>query len=151
RFAGELVELLSREGSDAEVYLLDERLTTVSAHRALHSSGRKGRTRSQGVDQVAAVMILQQALDSERSTGARAGELVTEAEAAQGGQADDEEDGRARGRPGSTRAARSRRPRTRRARPGPDAAGPPGSTPGCAGRCRCCWSSWCWSVRPSAG
>src|SRR5690625_258770 len=27
RFAGELVELLSREGSDAEVYLLDERLT----------------------------------------------------------------------------------------------------------------------------
>src|SRR5699024_11023292 len=77
RFAGELVELLSREGSDAEVYLLDERLTTVSAHRALHSSGRKGRTHRQVVDQVAAVMILQQALDIERSTGARAGELVT--------------------------------------------------------------------------
>ena len=93
RFAGELVELLSREGSDAEVYLLDERLTTVSAHRALHSSGRKGRTHRQVVDQVAAVMILQQALDIERSTGARAGELVTETEAAQDGPADDEEDG----------------------------------------------------------
>jgi len=91
RFARELVALLTREGTDAEVYLLDERLTTVSAHRALHSSGRKGRKHRQVVDQVAAVMILQQALDIERSTGARAGELVTESGAAR--DADDEEDG----------------------------------------------------------
>lgn len=92
-FAAELVELLSRDRSEAEVYLLDERLTTVSAHRALHSSGRKGRKHRQVVDQVAAVMILQQALDIERATGARAGELVSEAVIAREAPAADEEEG----------------------------------------------------------
>lgn len=76
QFAEELAALLTHEVPEAEVRLLDERLTTVSAHRALHSSGRKGRKHRQVVDQVAAVMILQQALDIERSTGARAGEQV---------------------------------------------------------------------------
>lgn len=76
RFAEELAALLAHEVPEAEIRLLDERLTTVSAHQALHSSGRKGRTHRQVVDQVAAVMILQQALDIERSTGARAGEQV---------------------------------------------------------------------------
>lgn len=75
-FCAELVAMLSRTGHDSEVRLLDERLTTVSAHRALHDSGRRGRKHRQVVDQVAAVMILQQALDIERATGARAGELV---------------------------------------------------------------------------
>lgn len=75
-FCAELLAMLSRTGHDTEVRLLDERLTTVSAHRALHDSGRRGRKHRQVVDQVAAVMILQQALDVERSTGARAGELV---------------------------------------------------------------------------
>ena len=75
-FAAELVAMLSATGHDTEVRLLDERLTTVSAHRALHDSGRRRRKHRQVVDQVAAVMILQQALDVERSTGARAGELV---------------------------------------------------------------------------
>lgn len=75
-FAAQLAATLDRDGAQAEVRLLDERLTTVSAHRALHDSGRKGRKHRQVVDQVAAVMILQQALEIERSTGARAGELV---------------------------------------------------------------------------
>ena len=75
-FCAELAAMLVRAGEDIEVRLLDERLTTVSAHRALHSSGRKGRKHRQVVDQVAAVMILQQALDIERATGARAGEPV---------------------------------------------------------------------------
>lgn len=75
-FTAELVTLLSRDAPDIEVRLIDERLTTVSAHKALHSSGRKGRKHRQVVDQVAAVMILQQALDVERSTGARTGEKV---------------------------------------------------------------------------
>lgn len=75
-FAAELTAMLTQTTEDIEVRLLDERLTTVSAHRALHSSGRKGRKHRQVVDQVAAVMILQQALDIERSTGARAGEPV---------------------------------------------------------------------------
>lgn len=77
-FAAELVTLLVAASRQIEVRLIDERLTTVSAHRALHSSGRKGRRHRQVVDQVAAVMILQQALDLERSTGRRGGELVEE-------------------------------------------------------------------------
>lgn len=75
RFCEELDEALGRHGGAAEIRLVDERLTTVTAHQALHSSGRKGRKHRSVVDQVAAVMILQQALDLERSTGRRAGEL----------------------------------------------------------------------------
>lgn len=75
--AEQLATALAGEHEPPEVRLVDERLTTVTAHQALHRSGRKGRTHRQVVDQVAAVMILQQALDVERSTGARAGELVT--------------------------------------------------------------------------
>lgn len=81
-FAEDLAALLLEEGSDAEVRLIDERLTTVSAHRALHTSGRKGKKHRSVVDQVAAVMILQQALDIERTTGARTGERVLIAPAA---------------------------------------------------------------------
>lgn len=58
------------------VRLVDERMTTVSAESALRAQGRKGRKRRAVVDQVAAVVILQHALDTERSTGRPAGELV---------------------------------------------------------------------------
>lgn len=58
------------------VRLVDERLTTVSAHGAMHASGRPGRKHRQVVDQVAAVMILQHALDMERQTHTPAGEVV---------------------------------------------------------------------------
>lgn len=51
------------------VRLIDERLTTVSAHQALHASGRGGKSHRSVVDQVAAVLILQAALDAERSLG----------------------------------------------------------------------------------
>ena len=74
--AEELARELSGDTDPAEVRMVDERLTTVTAHQALHASGRKGRKHRQVVDQVAAVMILQQALDLERSRGTRAGELV---------------------------------------------------------------------------
>lgn len=77
--AEELVAELAGDPDPAEVRMVDERLTTVSAHQALHASGRKGRKHRQVVDQVAAVMILQQALDLERSAGRRAGELVAAA------------------------------------------------------------------------
>lgn len=58
------------------VRLVDERLTTVSAHQALHASGRPGRRHREVVDQVAAVMIAEHALEMERHTGTPAGELV---------------------------------------------------------------------------
>ncbi|WP_314425826.1 Holliday junction resolvase RuvX [uncultured Microbacterium sp.] len=49
--------------------LVDERLSTVSAHAALRSSGRTQKNSRSIVDQVAAVVLLQQAIDTEKSTG----------------------------------------------------------------------------------
>ncbi|KAA9151470.1 Holliday junction resolvase RuvX [Microbacterium lushaniae] len=59
--------------SPTPVRLVDERLSTVSAHSALRSAGRSQRRSRNIVDQVAAVVLLQQALDVERSSGNPAG------------------------------------------------------------------------------
>jgi len=61
------------------VRLVDERLTTVSAESMLRDMGRKGQDRRSVVDQAAAVMILQHALDTERTSGRAPGELVENA------------------------------------------------------------------------
>jgi putative holliday junction resolvase len=66
------------------VRLVDERLTTSDAERALGAGGVRGKRRRAVVDQSAAAMILQNALDSERSTGKPAGESVNGAPAEQG-------------------------------------------------------------------
>lgn len=58
------------------VRLVDERFTTVIAHAALSSGGKNSRQRRPVVDQAAAALLLQSALDSERATGDPAGELV---------------------------------------------------------------------------
>jgi putative Holliday junction resolvase len=58
------------------VRLQDERLTTVSAEAMLRDRGKKGAARRAVIDQAAAVLILQHALDSERATGRPPGELV---------------------------------------------------------------------------
>jgi len=68
---------LARAVAPVPVRLVDERLTTVAAHRNLHDSGRPGRRHREVVDQAAAVLILQTALDHERAGGAPPGELVT--------------------------------------------------------------------------
>ena len=60
------------------VRLVDERLSTVSAHAALRDSGRSQRSSRSIVDQVAAVVLLQQALDVEKSTGRPAGTPVSQ-------------------------------------------------------------------------
>ncbi|GAA3645382.1 Holliday junction resolvase RuvX [Microbacterium marinilacus] len=57
----------------APVRLVDERLSTVSAHGALRQSGRSQKASRSIVDQVAAVVLLQHAIDSEKRTGAAAG------------------------------------------------------------------------------
>lgn len=62
--------------SSLPVRLADERLSTVSAHAALRSAGRKQRQTRGIIDQAAAVVILQQAIDTERQTGRAAGTLV---------------------------------------------------------------------------
>lgn len=58
------------------VRLVDERLSTVSAQSALRGSGRTTRDSRSVVDQVAAVIILQHALDAERSGGTPPGIVV---------------------------------------------------------------------------
>ncbi|MBA2774892.1 MAG: Holliday junction resolvase RuvX [Nocardioidaceae bacterium] len=60
----------------ASVRLVDERLTTVSAERVLREQGRRGRKQRAVVDQAAAVVILQHAIESERSTGRPPGQEV---------------------------------------------------------------------------
>lgn len=60
------------------IRLVDERLTTVTAERVLRSRGRSGANRRAVVDQAAAVVILQHALDVERSTGKPPGEEVSQ-------------------------------------------------------------------------
>jgi putative Holliday junction resolvase len=73
-FARRLAALLAAR--DVPVRLVDERLSTVGAQRGLRDSGvdtRKGRS---VVDQAAAVIILQTALDTERQSGTAPGRLV---------------------------------------------------------------------------
>lgn len=62
RFASQLASL-----GVAPVRLVDERLSTVSATNALRESGRTAKNSRSVIDQVAAVIILQHALDFERS------------------------------------------------------------------------------------
>lgn len=69
---------LARRVAPVPVRLCDERLTTVSAEAMLRDRGRNGPKRRAVVDQAAAVLILQHALDSERATGTAPGELVEE-------------------------------------------------------------------------
>jgi putative Holliday junction resolvase len=59
------------------VRVVDERLSTVTAHGHLAAVGVGSRARRDVVDQAAAVIILQSALDAERSSGRAPGEVVT--------------------------------------------------------------------------
>lgn len=71
-FARSLAEALR----PVPVRLCDERLSTVTAEAVLRGQGRKGRKRRAVVDQAAAVVILQSALDTERGSGTAPGEIV---------------------------------------------------------------------------
>ncbi|NAZ87016.1 Holliday junction resolvase RuvX [Kineococcus indalonis] len=58
------------------VRLVDERLSTVDAHRALHAAGRREKQFRDVVDQAAAVVLLQAALDAERTGGRAPGRVL---------------------------------------------------------------------------
>jgi putative holliday junction resolvase len=82
-FADELAAVLepwpvehAEPAAEPRVRLVDERLSTVSAEAVLREQGRKGQRRRAVVDQAAAVVILQNALDTERGTGRPPGETV---------------------------------------------------------------------------
>ncbi|GAB6903995.1 Holliday junction resolvase RuvX [Kineosporia succinea] len=67
---------VARRVAPVPVRLVDERLSTVTAHQRLREAGVKGRKRRPVVDQAAAVVILQSALDAERSSGRPPGSPV---------------------------------------------------------------------------
>ncbi len=60
-FAASLSELL-----DCPVRLIDERLSTASASQAMRAAGRNARKQRDSIDQAAAVVILDTALDAVR-------------------------------------------------------------------------------------
>ncbi|WP_139978700.1 Holliday junction resolvase RuvX [Nocardioides litoris] len=75
-FAARLATSATLSTGPVGVRLVDERLTTVSAEAMLRDRGTKGAARRAVVDQAAAVVILQHALDTERATGVPPGELL---------------------------------------------------------------------------
>lgn len=73
-FADSLAQRLAAAG--VPVRLVDERLSTVSAQGQLRQAGKKTKQTRSIIDQAAAVVILQHALDSERAQGAAPGRPV---------------------------------------------------------------------------
>lgn len=84
---------IARRIAPVGVRLVDERLSTVSAHRSLRDAGVRGRRHRPVVDQVAAVVILQSALDAERVSGQAPGALVVPEPLSESPAALGEEDG----------------------------------------------------------
>ncbi|MCW2878528.1 MAG: endonuclease involved in recombination-like protein [Sphaerisporangium sp.] len=71
-FAGHLAVRLG----PTPVRLYDERLTTVTAQQGLRASGVKAKNQRGVVDQAAAIVLLQAALDAERASGEPPGRPV---------------------------------------------------------------------------
>ena len=71
RYARRLAAQISRP-----VYLVDERLTTVSASATLRSAGHSGRSARAVVDQAAAAELLQGVLDAAVSRGTDVGTVL---------------------------------------------------------------------------
>lgn len=67
---------LGRRSPGVPIRLVDERLSTVDAQRALHAAGRTARSSRAVIDQQAAAVILQTALDAERRSGHAPGEVL---------------------------------------------------------------------------
>lgn len=76
RDARQIAQLLA-DRVEAGVRLVDERLTTVTAGRQLRETGRSASRSRDRIDQLAAVVLLQNALDAERGTGHPPGTAVT--------------------------------------------------------------------------
>ncbi|GAA3490571.1 Holliday junction resolvase RuvX [Streptomyces cremeus] len=72
KFAQELARGIAPTG----VRLVDERMTTVTATQGLRASGVKSKKGRSVIDQAAAIVILQNALEAERVSGDLPGEAV---------------------------------------------------------------------------
>jgi putative holliday junction resolvase len=77
RSAADYARAIAAAVAPVPVRLVDERLSSVSAHGQLDAAGRGSRARREVVDQAAAAIILQSALDAERSSGKAPGEVVS--------------------------------------------------------------------------
>ncbi|WP_024816835.1 Holliday junction resolvase RuvX [Arthrobacter sp. 31Y] len=75
-YADLLTSELLRVGLDVPVNLVDERLSTVTAHRNLHEAGMSSKNHRKVVDQVAAAGILQHAIDMQKARGTDVGRRV---------------------------------------------------------------------------
>jgi putative Holliday junction resolvase len=75
-YAARLVERLTAAGRTVPVRMVDERLSTTAATRGLQAAGRDARSARGVVDQAAAVIIVQHAVDAERATGTPPGVLL---------------------------------------------------------------------------
>jgi putative Holliday junction resolvase len=75
RFAQAIAAAVHSRG--VQVRLVDERLSTVSAQSQLHTVGKNTKQSRSVIDQAAAVVILQQALDSDKAQQRRTGRAVT--------------------------------------------------------------------------
>ncbi|MFF7636969.1 Holliday junction resolvase RuvX [Kitasatospora sp. NPDC008050] len=71
-YAGRLAALLA----PVPVRLVDERMTTVTAAQGMRAAGVKAKKGRSAIDQAAAVVILQSALEAERVSGRPPGESV---------------------------------------------------------------------------
>ncbi|KAF4409960.1 MULTISPECIES: Holliday junction resolvase RuvX [Streptomyces] len=67
---------LARTVGPVPVLLVDERMSTITAAQGLRASGRNAKKGRAVVDQAAAVVILQSALETERVSGKAPGEYV---------------------------------------------------------------------------
>lgn len=75
-YASALVQQLADSGVGAEVRMIDERLSTVSAAEKMRASGVQARDQRGAIDQAAAVEILHHALEMRSSLGTEPGTAV---------------------------------------------------------------------------
>jgi putative Holliday junction resolvase len=89
-FVAELDAALTATERSCGIRLFDERMSTMSAHANLRSSGLSSKKSRSVVDQAAAVVFLQAALDAERGRGTPPGETVRTRATALNGRGPDE-------------------------------------------------------------
>lgn len=75
-YALQLAQQLGEAGLSAEVRLIDERLSTVSAAEKMRASGLTARAQKESIDQAAAVEILNHALQMRSSSSSEPGTAV---------------------------------------------------------------------------
>lgn len=77
QFAVRLAAKLAPEHPAIAVRLVDERLSTVSASQSLRAAGITAKNQRQIIDQQAAVVLLQHAIDAEKTSETAPGQIIS--------------------------------------------------------------------------